>query len=45
MARILPRRRGARLAVWLALALAYAALMWVYVFPWVDRTFINQPAV
>jgi hypothetical protein len=29
----------------LALLLGYAAVMWYVVFPWFDRTFVNQPAV
>lgn len=41
----LPRRRWARALVWLLAALAYAAVMWFWVFPWVDRTFVNRPTL
>lgn len=34
-----------RALVWVAIAVAYLALMWFIVFPWVDRTFVNRPAL
>lgn len=43
--RFLPRARWARGLVYLAIALGYMAIMWFYVFPWVDRTFVNRPAL
>lgn len=43
--RVLPRRRAGRIAVYLLLAIGYVALMWFLVFPWVDRTFVNRPAL
>jgi hypothetical protein len=43
--RVLPRKRGARVLVYLALTLGYVALMWFLIFPWVDRTFVNRPAI
>jgi hypothetical protein len=43
--RLLPERRWARALVLLAVVLAYAALMWFWVFPWVDHTFVNRPAL
>ena len=39
------RRPWMKRLIWLALLLGYAAVMWYFVFPWVDRTFINQPAI
>lgn len=43
--RVLPRKRAGRIAVYLFLAIGYIALMWFLVFPWVDRTFVNRPAI
>ncbi|MCA1830847.1 MAG: hypothetical protein LC663_04970 [Actinobacteria bacterium] len=43
--RVLPQNRWARLAVYLFFAIAYAAVMWFLVFPWIDRTFVNRPAL
>ena len=43
--RILPVKRWRRVASWLLIGLVYAAILWVWVFPWVDRTFVNNPAV
>lgn len=43
--RIFPRRRGARTLVYLAMVLAYAALLWFVVFPWIDRTFVSKPTL
>ena len=42
---ILPTKRGPRIAIYVALILGYAAILWFYVFPWLDRTFINQPTL
>jgi len=43
--RIFPQHRGARIAIKLALVLGYAAILWFWVFPWLDRTFVNRPAL
>lgn len=43
--RLLPQGRGRRIAVKVVLTLAYAAVLWVWVFPWLDRTFVNRPAL
>lgn len=43
--RLLPKKRWARYLVYLGALLAYAAVMWFYVFPLIDRTFINRPAL
>ncbi|MGH2795729.1 MAG: hypothetical protein ACRDKG_15660 [Actinomycetota bacterium] len=43
--RIFPKKRGPRIAIKLALALGYAASLWFWVFPWLDRTFVNRPAL
>lgn len=43
--RLLPKKRGPRVVAYLAIVLAYAALMWFVVFPYVDRTFVNRPAL
>jgi hypothetical protein len=42
--RIFPEHRGKRIAIKLALVLGYAAILWFWVFPWLDRTFVNRPA-
>lgn len=42
--RIFPQHRGKRIAVKLVLLLGYAAILWFWVFPWLDRTYINRPA-
>lgn len=42
---LLPRKRATRLVVYVTLAIGYVALMWFVVFPWVDRTFVNQPSL
>lgn len=38
------RRRGKRLIV-LGIALVVGVVLWIWVFPWVDRTFVNRPQV
>lgn len=43
--RFLPAQRWARVLIYLAVALAYAAVLWFYVFPWADKTFVNRPAL
>jgi hypothetical protein len=43
--RIFPQNRGARITIKLALVLGYAAILWFWVFPWLDRTFVNRPAL
>jgi hypothetical protein len=43
--RILPESRRSRIALAVALALVYAAVLWFWVFPWLDRTFVNRPAL
>lgn len=40
-----PGTRWVRRVVIVGLLLGYAALMWYVVFPYVDRTFVNQPAL
>jgi len=42
---ILSSKRWPRIATIVVLILGYAAFMWFYVFPWLDRTFINRPAL
>ena len=42
---ILPARKGPRYAVYAAVVLAYATTLWIWVFPWLDRTFVNRPAL
>lgn len=39
------RQRWVGRGVVVLLLLGYAALMWYVVFPYVDRTFVNQPAL
>lgn len=38
-------RRRQRIALWVAAALAWSALMWFIVFPWIDERFISRPAL
>lgn len=42
--RLLPANRAQRIVVKVAVLLGYAALLWFWVFPYLDRTFINRPA-
>jgi quinol-cytochrome oxidoreductase complex cytochrome b subunit len=42
---ILPARRAPRIAVYIGVLLGYAAILWFYLFPWLDKTFINRPAL
>jgi quinol-cytochrome oxidoreductase complex cytochrome b subunit len=42
---ILPAKRGARIATYAVVILGYMAILWFYVFPWLDRTFVNRPAL
>ena len=39
------RSKWLRRVLWLGIALGYMAVLWYFVFPWVDRTFVNRPAV
>ena len=34
-----------RVLIWTVLLLGYATLAWYVIFPWVDRTFVNRPAL
>jgi len=43
--RILPSKRLPRIAILLAVLLGYSVVLWFFVFPWLDRTFINRPAI
>jgi hypothetical protein len=46
-----PRRSGllsnrwVRRTIYLVVVIGYMAALWYYVFPWLDRTFINRPAL
>ena len=42
---IWPRKRAQRIAVKVALALVYATILWFWIFPWLDRAFVNRPAL
>jgi hypothetical protein len=42
--RFLPSKRWQRVLIYLAIAIGYIALMWLYVFPWADRI-VNRPTV
>lgn len=39
------RRRSARVLTAVAAFLAVAFVLWIWVFPWLDRTFVNRPAI
>lgn len=39
------RRRWSRTLTAVAAFLAVAIVLWVWVFPWLDRTFVNRPAI
>jgi hypothetical protein len=43
--RALPAKKGARRAVLAVVILAFMAVLWFWVFPWADRTFVNRPAI
>ena len=43
--KLLPAKRFPRYTILLAVTLGYAAILWYYVFPWLDRTFVNRPAL
>lgn len=43
--RLLPAKRAPRIVTYLVVILGYAAILWFWVFPWLDRTFINRPAL
>lgn len=39
------RRRSTRTLAAVAAFLAVAFVLWIWVFPWLDRTFVNRPAI
>lgn len=43
--RFLPARRAPRFAIYIVAILGYATVLWFWVFPWLDRTFVNRPAI
>lgn len=43
--KILPTKRLPRAASYAAVVVAYATILWFWVFPWLDRTFVNRPAL
>jgi hypothetical protein len=43
--RVLPARKGVRRALLTVIVLAVMAVLWFWVFPWADRTFVNRPAI
>ena len=43
--KLLPTKRLPRYSILLVATLGYAAILWYYVFPWLDRTFVNRPAL
>jgi hypothetical protein len=43
--RALPENKRVRRIVVLCAVLAAAAVLWFWVFPWIDRTYVNRPAV
>jgi len=42
---LLPSKRWQRVTTYVVVVLGYAAVLWLYVFPWLDRTFVNRPAL
>jgi hypothetical protein len=42
---VLPKSKAWRRAVATAVVLGVMAVLWFWVFPWADRTFVNRPAV
>jgi len=40
-----PRHRWRRLLILAVAIVIYAALLWYYVFPYVDQHFVNQPTI
>jgi quinol-cytochrome oxidoreductase complex cytochrome b subunit len=43
--KLLPSKRAPRIATLTVIVLGYAAILWFFVFPWLDRTFVNRPAL
>jgi hypothetical protein len=43
--RLLPAKRAPRITVYVVAILGYAAILWFWVFPYLDRTFVNRPAL
>jgi hypothetical protein len=43
--RILPQRKAWRRTVVAVVVLGVMAVLWFWVFPWADHTFVNRPAV
>lgn len=39
------QRKGIRRLVALLAVLAVAAALWFWVFPWIDRTYVNRPQI
>lgn len=39
------KRRTLRFAVIAAAVIAVGTILWMWVFPWVDRTFVNRPEI
>ncbi len=43
--RFLPESPGRRRLVVAVAVLVIMAVLWFWVFPWIDRTFVNRPAI
>ncbi len=43
--RVLPQSRGWRRVIFAAFVLVVMVVLWFWVFPWVDRTYVNRPAI
>lgn len=39
------RRRSTRILAIAIAVIAVGTILWLYVFPWVDRTFVNRPEI
>lgn len=43
--KLLPARKLWRRLIAVVIVLAFMAVLWFRVFPWVDRTYVNRPAI
>lgn len=42
---VLPAKKGWRRAIVAAVIVGVMIVLWFWVFPWADRTFVNRPAI
>jgi hypothetical protein len=42
--KLLPQGKWQRLGAWVAIWAVYGAVMWFWIFPWIDSTFVSNPS-